>query len=268
MRPIPPSPPLRRIAGCLAGSLVAGHSRCGQDETERRLAALVRELDLALPFVLRRRHGLDRLSLRVDPARRCILLHAPRRCASRLLADFLVSRRDFLAEHIAALPPPQPFAPGRTIPFEGRQRRIRHNPAMARQVVIDDDEILVGGPLAHLASRLARGLRKEAHERLRASVERHAAGLGLSPAGIRVTDTVSRWGSCATDGTLRFNWRLVLAPAFVLDYVAAHEVAHLRHPNHDPAFWDEVARCAIEAKAARCFLRRNGPELFAVGAEH
>ncbi|RMF16880.1 MAG: M48 family peptidase [Alphaproteobacteria bacterium] len=246
---------------------MAGHSRYDADETERRLGVLVRELDLALPLVLRRRRGLDRLSLRVDPARRCILLHAPRHCAFARLADFLVSRRDFLAERVADLPPPRPFAPGGAIPFEGHLRRIRHEPAMARQVVIDDDAILVGGPLAHLASRLARGLRQEAHERLRASVERHAAGLGLTPAGIRVADTVSRWGSCATDGTLRFNWRLVLAPAFVLDYVAAHEVAHLRHPHHGPAFWDEVVRCAVEAKAARCFLRHNGPELFAVGAE-
>ncbi len=233
---------------------------------QERLAGLAREIGLALPFVLRRRRGPARLVLRVDPARRCILLHAPRDCGWRPLADFLTSRRAFLAERIAALPPPRPFADGIEIPVEGRMRRIRHLPAMTRRVEIGDDEIRAGGPAAHLASRIERALREHARQRLKAATARHATRLALAPARIRITDTVSRWGSCAADGTLRFNWRLVLAPVFVLDYVAAHEVAHLRHPHHGPAFWRTVEECGIDIRAARRFLRRHGPELFAVGA--
>ncbi len=259
---------MRRLAERLGRPFTQQPSARHRDTSEQWAAALECELDLALPVVVRWRKGLARLSLRVDAARRCILLHAPPHADAAQLADFVASRRGFLAERVAALPAPRPFADGVEIPIEGHMRRIRHIPGMARRVEIDNEEIRVGGPVAQLASRLARALRERARKRLLASARHHAGQLDLAPpAAVRIGDTVSRWGSCAVDGTLRFNWRLVLAPAFVLDYVAAHEVAHLRHPHHRAAFWEEVRRCRVETTTARLFLRRHGAELFAVGAE-
>ena len=92
-----------------------------------------------------------------------------------------------------------------------------------------------------------------------------AALAGCGPGGVTVKDTRSRWGSCAANGNLAFSWRLVMAPRFVQDYVAAHEVAHLRHMNHGARFWALVARLTPHTDAAMAWLREEGPKLLRVG---
>ena len=98
------------------------------------------------------------------------------------------------------------------------------------------------------------------------AVARHAAAIERPVKALRLRDTVSRWGSCTVDGVLSFSWRLILAPGFVLDYVAAHEVAHLIEMNHSPRFWAIVDRLCPDMDRARDWLRLHGPELHAVGA--
>jgi predicted metal-dependent hydrolase len=87
----------------------------------------------------------------------------------------------------------------------------------------------------------------------------------VRPQAIRLKDTRSRWGSCAPDGTLAFSWRLVMAPDWVLDYVVAHEVAHLRELNHSSRFWAHVERLTPHRDAAVEWLRQHGPALLRVG---
>ena len=123
----------------------------------------------------------------------------------------------------------------------------------------------VAAMVALATRRLADWLRNEAKADLVKRVEHHGASLGCLPKRISVRDQSTRWGSCSTSGTICFSWRLIFAPAFVLDYVAAHEVAHLREMNHSPRFWALLAQLSPRREAAVAWLRANGPGLLRIG---
>ena len=123
----------------------------------------------------------------------------------------------------------------------------------------------VGGGAQDLSRRLTAWLRTAAREALAASAVGKAAVLGRAPAAIAVRDTRSRWGSCSSRGALSFSWRLVLAPPAVLDYVVAHEMAHLVVRGHGPDFWKTVAMLGHDVAEARAWLRRHGRDLFRYG---
>ena len=109
--------------------------------------------------------------------------------------------------------------------------------------------------------------RREARKRLEAQVLDHAARLGVKPSRITVRDTLSRWGSCSSARALSFSWRLIMAPEFVLDYVVAHEVAHLCEMNHSPRFWAHVRSLAPNMEAAQAWLKVNGRDLQRYGVK-
>jgi len=116
-----------------------------------------------------------------------------------------------------------------------------------------------------LARRLHDWLRREAHAKIEPAVQDKARALDRSVGKITVRNQRSRWGSCAPSGNLSFNWRLILTPGWVLDYVVAHEVAHLVVPNHSAAFWRTVDRLTPNAKPGRAWLRQNSDRLFRYG---
>ena len=115
--------------------------------------------------------------------------------------------------------------------------------------------------------RLLDWLKRQAQADLRLRVDIHAKRLGLAPKRISVRDQTTRWGSCSSTGALSFSWRLILAPPFVLDYLAAHEVAHLEEMNHGPQFWALVARTMPRHDEARDWLHTHGSNLHAYGAD-
>jgi predicted metal-dependent hydrolase len=126
-------------------------------------------------------------------------------------------------------------------------------------------EIVVGGSAEFLPRRVADFYRAEARRALSALALHKAEAAALRPRRVSVKDTSSRWGSCAADRSLAFSWRLVMAPPFVQDYVAAHEVAHLRHMNHGPRFWALVAQLTPHSASAMAWLKREGPGLLRIG---
>jgi predicted metal-dependent hydrolase len=155
---------------------------------------------------------------------------------------------------------------GSTIPLRGIPHVVRLS-GVARGTVrtaLDASGVAIlhlpGSP-EHAARRLADHLKAIARADLHAAVSRHSAAIGVVPARIRLKDTTSRWGSASTSGTLSFSWRLALAPPFVLDYLAAHEVAHLREMNHSSRFWAICRRLAPRTDEARAWLKRHGAEL-------
>jgi predicted metal-dependent hydrolase len=127
--------------------------------------------------------------------------------------------------------------------------------------------LYVAGEDEHAPRRLLDWLKRQAHLDLKTRVAVHAKRLDLTPKRIFVRDQTTRWGSCSTSGALSFSWRLVLAPPFVLDYLAAHEVAHLGHMNHGPRFWGLVERTMPRHEEARSWLRKHGASLHRYGAE-
>jgi len=182
---------------------------------------------------------------------------------------FVSREQAWLAARLKGRPGVVPFTDGAIVPFRGVDHELVHRGRARGTVSIEADAFpprlcVVGAP-EHMARRLTDWMKRQAKADLLAAVERHAGRLGVAPAAIHVRDTTSRWGSCSSSGTLSFSWRLVLAPPDILDYVAAHEVAHLREMNHSPRFWALVHELTPNADPARLWLRRHGPSLHAYG---
>lgn len=221
--------------------------------------------DRSVPVELRRSPGARRLTLRVSPSG-AVALTVPARTPLKEAQRFLDKYRGWLEARLARLPAPIPFAPGAVLPLRGVPHTIRHAPGARRGVWIEDGTILVSGAREHLARRVGDWLRCEARTDLAERARIHASALDRPVLRVGVRDTVSRWGSCSSTGTLSFSWRLILMPPSVLDYVAAHEAAHLVERNHGPRFWAIVRKLDPDCDAARAWLRNHGAGLHRYGA--
>jgi hypothetical protein len=217
---------------------------------------------------IRRDMRARRMILRVDAASGQPVLTLPSRTGLRQAETFLSKHLDWLKSHLVRLPDPTPFDHGSEIPLRGKPARITHRRGRGVACCVATDtgrEILIRGEREHLARRVLDYLKREARRDIEAAVRRHATALGKQPTQIRIGDAKTRWGSCNSKGGLTFSWRLILAPAFVLDYLAAHEVAHLKEMNHGPRFWALVAKLDPDYERAQDWLRKFGAELHAVG---
>lgn len=182
---------------------------------------------------------------------------------------FLMRHRGWLAARLEKRDAVPGFAAGEIIPLRGVPHRIVSVSSLRGVVRVvegpDGPELHVPGGADHLKRRLTDWLRQQAQADLAARCAVHAQTLGVEIAAIRLRDQTTRWGSCSSARTLNFNWRLVLAPAFVLDYVAAHEVAHILEMNHAPAFWNTVRRALPDYETGRGWLKLHGQGLMAMG---
>jgi predicted metal-dependent hydrolase len=220
-----------------------------------------------LPVTFIRSARARRASLRVDPARHRIVLTAPLRMARDTAVGFAVQQAGWIAARLRKLPARRPFVDGADVPVFGTSYRVRHRPEMRGTVWIDGNEIHVAGRAEHLPRRLRDWLTAEIRRRMTPLVEAKAARVERSVKRITVRDTRSRWGSCGPDGALSFSWRLVFAPPEVIDYLAAHEVAHLVHMNHGPRFWALAERlCDGPMDPPQAWLKANGETLLQYGA--
>lgn len=208
---------------------------------------------------LRRSLRARRISLRVSGLDGRVTLTVPRGIAMAEALDFARSKGDWLRIQLSAREQTVSVGHGVMIPLEGQEMRI--TPTTGRRILTEGQSLLVPGPPDQVAVRLEAWLRTRARDRLAAASDHHAARLGRCYGRLTLRDTRSRWGSCSAKGALSYSWRLILAPPEVLDYVAAHEVAHLAEMNHSPAFWDVVARLKPDHAAARRWLRREGAAL-------
>lgn len=175
------------------------------------------------------------------------------------------SRSDWILERLDRLPPQVAFDDGATVPVLDVPHGIVHDPVRPRGVRQRDGMLLVGGPAGKVAETVHRWLRAEVRHQVTRRAVLKAERLGVTVAGIAVRDTRTRWGSCSARGGLSFSWRLILAPEFVLDYVVAHEVAHLRVRGHGREFWRTAQNLTERLDAARAWLSRNGHTLHRYG---
>lgn len=225
-----------------------------------RLKLQGRDVDVAVRVNRRAR----RISLRVDPADGRVVLVLP---ASRARAEglrFAQTKAAWLLARLADVPPRQPFADGAVAPLLGRAHVVRHDPH-GRGVRVLDGEIRVPGRPEHMARRLKDWLKLEARRDLSARAIALAERIEARVTRVTVRESRTRWGSCTRGGRLSFCWRLILAPEHVIDYVVAHEVAHLRHMNHGPRFWKLVGELCPGHAEARAWLRAKGAQLHRYG---
>jgi predicted metal-dependent hydrolase len=208
-----------------------------------------------------------RMIVRVNPATGEVSVTAPSRRGLSAALDFARGEREWIARQLAKAPGPVLLCVGAVIPLHGSPHQIRAATRGPAPVWADDGTIWVRGDAAHAPRRVLDFLKREAHSVFEARVLAHAARLGVRPSRITVRDTASRWGSCSTNRAMSFSWRLILAPAFVLDYVVAHEVAHLREMNHSPRFWAHVKSLVPDLQSAQAWLRTNGRDLQRYGVK-
>jgi predicted metal-dependent hydrolase len=223
---------------------------------------------IGVPVEVRQHTGARRLTLRVSKTRRAVVVTVPSGCRIEEADRFLKTHIDWVRDRLGRVPTPVPLADGAIIPLRGSLHRIAFiGPARCSSVVETDGpspgmpRLLVAGRTEHAARRLKDWLIGEARKDLDRRVTWHARKLGVRARHITLRDQTTRWGSCSASGLLSFSWRLILAPVFVLDYVAAHEVAHLIEMNHGPLFWKLVAGAVPRLEEAKHWLRNEGTDL-------
>lgn len=212
--------------------------------------------DPPIPLILRRSARAKRISLRISQLDGRVTLTIPKRLAAREAFDFARTKEDWIRKHLAARGEDVVVGLGAEVPVGGAMLRVV--PGTGRVVEMSQTEIAVPGAAERVGKRLGAYLREVARDRLAGACDDYAARLGKRYTRITMRDTRSRWGSCTSDGGLMFSWRLIMSPPEVLDYVAAHEVAHLAEMNHSPAFWAGVERIYGPYKAPRTWLRTQG----------
>ncbi|MFN7051944.1 MAG: M48 family metallopeptidase [Gemmobacter sp.] len=215
----------------------------------------------AIEITLRRSARARRFSLRVSRLDGRVTLSVPLRAREAEALAFAHAQEAWLRRALAAVPQGTAIRWGAAFPLEGRLLQLAPGPG--RVIRVEGDSLLVPGDAAQLPRRLAAFVKLRARDRLAAACDHYAAALGRRYSSLALRDTRSRWGSCTHDGRLMFSWRLILAPPPVLDYVAAHEVAHLAQMNHSPAFWAEVARLMPDYEPHRRWLKAEGQALHA-----
>lgn len=214
---------------------------------------------------IRRSEKARRLAIRILPNAGTAELVLPRRASMRQGIRFAHEKADWLQEHLAGLQPPVPFADGAVLPFLGRPVRIRRVSGLFDDIWHDDMHLTVQIARRDLSAAVRDYLRKNAKQELAARAEAMSMQIGRPFRRLTVRDTHSRWGSCSCQGDLSFSWRLIMAPEYVLDYMVAHEVAHLAHMDHSPRFWRLVEDLAGDVEDAKDWLRDHGSGLHRYG---
>lgn len=221
--------------------------------------------ELAIPLDVQRNARARRITITVDHTQRVLRLVLPRRASLKEGLAFCQEHGDWVINSFAQLPQPIPFRHDTAIPLLGAPHVITHAPEARRGVWREEGRLYVSGQADFLARRVEAFARDLARQEIETRAKDKTKILGQSARRITLRESRSRWGSCSPDGDLSFCWRLIFAPEAVLDYVVAHEVAHLKHMNHSQRFWAEVAKLTDEVTGPRRWLVKHGASLWRFG---
>jgi predicted metal-dependent hydrolase len=224
------------------------------------------------PVRVRRHRQARRYTLRILAASREVVLTMPTRGSLKHAKEFAQKHSAWIASRLRRLPGAALFAHGAFLPLRGRECRIDHRPGARGTVWIEmhgSEHLLcvAGEKPHHLSRRVHDYLKREAKRDLQAASQSAAQALGIAFKRVSVRDQSSRWGSCSSSGVLSYSWRLVMAPPFVLEYLAAHEVAHLIEMNHSRRFWRLVESICPHMGRAKAWLDAHGADLHRYGLD-
>jgi predicted metal-dependent hydrolase len=219
-----------------------------------------------LPLVIKRHAKAKRICLRYNPTDHAISLTLPRHTKISDGLDFLTEKSQWLIDTLSDMPLKKQIKPGVVIPLCGERVRIKHEPQLGRQFALMDETLYIAGAREFFPRRVTEALKKVAAIRIRDLAVADAAKIGKRINRISVRDTRSRWGSCSSTANLSFSWRLVFAPREVMEYVVAHEVAHLRYMDHSANFWALVEYLCPNHEIAKEWLRLHGKHLYRFNA--
>ena len=217
-----------------------------------------------VPLAIRRHPRATRLTMRLAPDGSEVRITLPKWGRTSDALVFAHKRIDWLEGQLAALPPAAPPEPGGTVLYRGLPVRISWEPRLPRKPALTDGSLALGGPAETVPSRVRRWLEAEALRLLGEDLAHYCERAGVSAPQLRLSRAGRRWGSCSGAGCIRINWRLVQAPDEVRRSVVAHEVAHLVHFDHSPAFRALLADLfEADLKAADGWLKHHGRGLYA-----
>jgi predicted metal-dependent hydrolase len=221
---------------------------------------------------LRRHRQARRYTLRIQAATREVVLTLPSRGSIKEATDFAGRHGAWIAARLGRLPEQVSLEHGTVVPLRGVSHRIVHRPGVRGTVWTEQDGdgnqlLCVAGDAAHTARRITDFFKREVRRDVERASRRYARELDVTIKRIGVRDQVSRWGSCSSGGALSYSWRLIFAPPHVLDYIAAHEVAHLVEMNHSPRFWRLVERLCPDLRRAKAWLDVHGKDLHRYGEQ-
>ncbi|HEY1096144.1 MAG TPA: SprT family zinc-dependent metalloprotease [Alphaproteobacteria bacterium] len=231
--------------------------------TAKTLALRHDHPDLPWPVIFKKLRRARQLTLRLDSKKQEIVLSMPMRVGKREAIAFLESQRDWLDRQLTKAPQPFILQIGETIPLLGRDRLIRHALGNGRgvHVAMHDDELVVTGNPDRVPRALYRFIKDLAEKHITTLSVQKAALIQRPINSLTLRDTSTRWGSCTSEGDLSFCWRLILAPAEVVDYVVGHEVAHLVHMHHKPTFWQLCRELTPYTTMGKNWLKQHGETL-------
>lgn len=216
-----------------------------------------------IPIAIRRHRTAKRLVMRLAPDGSEVRVTMPRWGQSRDAVAFAQTRIDWLTRQLSGVADVRPPGPGGSVPFRGDILVIDWDSAYPRKPVTDDGNLLVGGPQDGLQTRVEKWLRAEGLSLMEGDLQHYCGQAGVVAPKIALSRAQRRWGSCSTSGTVRINWRLIMAPDHVRRSVVAHEVAHLVHFDHSPAFYGLLGDIFEgELSAADKWLKQQGRSLY------
>lgn len=236
-----------------------------------RATLCLRHVGITTPIEIKRSPRSTRYALRVSLTRRVVVLTLPLRADLKKATLFAEKHADWINDKLARLPQTSPMAAGAILPFRGVPHLIRAEGRRGAHVLVTQDAhghacLDVPGDPAFCARRLRDFLQKQAKQDLQHAARHYAEKLDVTITGLTLRDSKSRWGSCSATGRLNFSWRLIMAPPFVLDYLAAHEIAHRREMNHSARFWTLLDSLTPHVAEAEAWLKKEGPALHRYGA--
>lgn len=206
------------------------------------------------------------ISLRADVISGAIKITLPTHAPTSSAIDFIKRKKQWIASRFETAPMPVPIENGAIIAYEGEPHTIIWEENLGRKIIQDSDIIHIGGPKDHIQNRMIRWLKEQARIVFADDIAHYCAIANAPVPTLSIGDARGRWGSCSTRGTIRLNWRLIMAPANVRCSVIAHEVAHIRHMNHSRDFYawlDEIFEG--DRLSADAWLKKHGTALYMIG---
>lgn len=214
-----------------------------------------------IPITVKAHPTARRMTLRYQPHKKQFLLTTPKRTARRTIETFIAEQQTWMQAQQALYPTPQPIIPLRYLLFMGTPRQLIHQEMSGIDVCVEETQIIVRCRVERFERAVKRFLKQQAEAVITPLVHEKAGRINRSTKAIAFRDTTSRWGSCAPDGRLSFSWRLIMAPMETIDYVVAHEVAHLRHFDHSNKFWTLCRDLSMDFTRGKHWLQQHTAQL-------
>lgn len=220
--------------------------------------------DIRLPIQIKKHRTSRKLTVRYHPLRKCLALTLPQYVSIKQGLHFVSEKQEWILQQISHYNNYTSFSDGQVLPIFGKDIRLEHRGG--RGIISEEDDVwLIHGDIEFIHRRVHKFICSKLEIEVSKLAEGFARQIGVKIKNITLRDTTSHWGSCSANGHLSFSWRLSFAPYEVLEYVVAHEVAHIREHNHSPDFWNLVAQIYPDFRKSKDWLKLNGKDLYKYG---